>query len=253
MFRVVTAALALALALLVPGPARAQASSCTVPPALPRPAPALPSAREPARRMPVTAYTLALSWSPQHCRASGRPGDALQCGGRAGRFGFVVHGLWPDGADGRWPQYCAPAALLPEPLLRRHVCMTPSVDLLQHEWAKHGTCTGDDPQRYFERAARLYGALRFPDMAALSRRPRLTVGALRRAVADANRGVAGLTPAAVRVRLTRRGWLDELWLCLDTRLRYRACATGQSAGAGDRRSVRVWRGGGVETAPHQKR
>ncbi len=192
------------------------------------------------RRVTVGGYTLALSWSPQHCRERGDE-RSFQCS-RANRFGFVVHGLWPDGRGAVWPQYCRPAAPLPEAVIRRNLCMTPSVDLLQHEWARHGTCMASDPARYFDRARGLFDALRFPDMAALSRREGLTVAAFRRAFADANRHIPGVTERSVRVRLTDGGWIEELWLCLDTRLAYAPCRAGQSPGNRPADRMRIWRG-----------
>ncbi len=224
-------------AAFVPVAAQAQALSCTVPSRLSRPVAQPP---DEARRLPVGGYTLALSWSPQHCRERGDERN-FQCS-RANRFGFVVHGLWPDGRTEMWPQYCRPTAPLPEGVIRRNLCMTPSVALLQHEWARHGTCMTSDPARYFDRARGLFEGLRFPDMAALSRREGLTVGGFRRAFAEANRHVPGLTERSVRVRLTRGGWLDELWLCLDTRLAYGTCRASQSPGNRPADRMRIWRG-----------
>jgi len=100
--RAILATLAFALTAT---PALGQAYQCRVPSeplAVPRIAP-----DGPARRVPVTGYTLALSWSPEHCRGREKqPGDAMQCSGRNGRFGLVLHGLWPEGGNGRWPQWC---------------------------------------------------------------------------------------------------------------------------------------------------
>lgn len=96
----------LAMALLGAGStAHAQAYQCRIPQTLPVIAPPVPDG--PVRRMPVTAYTLALSWSPEYCRGrENRPADHFQCSGRNGRFGLVLHGLWPEGGEGRWPQWC---------------------------------------------------------------------------------------------------------------------------------------------------
>src|SRR3546814_13071788 len=85
-----------------------------------------------------------------------------------------------------------------------------SAQLLQHEWAKHGTCMSPHPAAYFRSAAILFGAVRFPDMKALAAKPQ-TAGSIRRALAAANRGV----PAPlIAVSVDRQGWLGEvrLWL-----------------------------------------
>lgn len=226
-------------AITAPLPALAQAASCTAPSVLPRPKFDGPSRNEPARRIPTASYTLAISWSPQLCRSPGRS-DALRCGGKLGAFGFTLHGLWPDGAGKTWPQYCRAAKILPQSLVRQNICVTPSPDLIQHEWAKHGTCMGRDPVPYFARSRALYQALRYPDMDALSRRGDMTIGGF----VDAFVAVNPAVPArAVRVTTTRDGWLDELWLCLDKRFRYEACKVNQNGGATSRRKLRIWRRG----------
>lgn len=232
--------LAAGLLVLTPGAAWAQARDCRVPAVLPRPALVGPSAREPKRDVPVGGYTLALSWSPEYCRTrQTSPADRIQCGGDAARFGFIVHGLWPEGRGQLWPQYCRPAALLPERLIRANLCAMPSAQLMQHEYAKHGTCANLTPDAYFRTATGLYGALRFPDMGALSRRPNLSARQLAEAFAGANRG---LDAAAIRIGTNRKGWLDEVRLCLDTAFKPRRCRA-SAPGARPNATVRIWRGG----------
>ncbi|WP_174279966.1 ribonuclease T2 family protein [Sphingomonas bacterium] len=227
-----------ALALLVPAAAQAQADRCEVPARVDRPHPELPTADQPQRLLPIGGYTLALTWSPEYCRGPGHAErSSFECGA-ANRFGFTLHGLWPDGVGKDWPQYCQSTELLPPRVIRANLCATPSAQLLQHEWAKHGTCVPRaTPTSYFARSTGLYGKLRYPDMAALSRRP-LTAGDLATALATAN---PGLPASAVRVTTNRDGWLDELWLCLDTRFRYTRCRA-DSGGVSAGTSVKLWRG-----------
>jgi ribonuclease T2 len=225
-----------AAASLAPTAVGAQAYSCAVPAGAQPVRPDLPSRDQPRRVLPIASYTLAITWAPQYCRERGRD-TSFQCG-RGNRFGFTLHGLWPDGADKEWPQYCRSTALVPQPVIRRNLCATPSAQLIQHEWAKHGTCmTGYDPARYFGRATALYGRLRYPDMEALSRRT-LTAGAFAAAMARAN---PGLRPDMMRVTATRQGWLDEVWVCLDKAFRYRRCPAHQG-GLAANAALRVWRG-----------
>ncbi len=227
------------LALTLPGAAGAQAYSCAVPDRIEPVHADLPSARQPRRVVPIGSYTLAISWSPQFCRAGAdsRPPSGFQCD-QGNRFGFTLHGLWPDGRDKEWPQYCRSTGILPARVVRPHMCATPSAQLMQHEWAKHGTCmTGYSPAQYFARSNALYGKLRYPDMEALSRRP-LTAGALAAAIAGAN---PGLTPQMMRITADRQGWLDEVWLCLDTRFRYQPCPAHQG-GLSASAPVKIWRG-----------
>jgi ribonuclease T2 len=83
----------------------------------------------------------------------------------------------------------------------------------------------------------MYAAIRYPDMDRLSRQPMLTVGSFATAFARANRGI---NVTAIRVTTTREGWLDEIWLCLDTRFRYERCT--QGGGANSATPLKIWRG-----------
>jgi ribonuclease T2 len=224
--------------LTAPSIAGAQALQCAVGNAPLRVRPDLASAREPQRNLPIGGYTLAISWSPHYCREHGRDGSArFQCGA-GNRFGFTLHGLWPDGIGKDWPQYCRRTALLPATVIRGMLCTTPSAQLLQHEWAKHGTCMPGRPVQYFARSRGLYDALRYPDMNALSRAP-LTAGGLAAAFARANPGIGA---DMMRITADRQGWLDEIWLCLDKRLRYARCAP-HAGGMDPGSAIKIWRGG----------
>ena len=219
--------------------AGAQPLTCAVPSQIERPRPDTPNARQPRRVVTTASYTLALSWSPQYCRARGEGG--FQCSARVSggnRFGFILHGLWPDGAGRDWPQYCRPVALLSDATIRANLCATPSVQLLQHEWAKHGSCMTGSAEDYFRRATGLFAQIRYPNMDALSRRGGLTVGAFTAALARTN---PGLSPDMMRVATTRGGWLDEVKLCLDLNFRYARCSRGQGGGAPATARLKIWR------------
>lgn len=227
------------LALLAaPQLASAQTLQCTAPSGPQSIRPDLPSASQPTRVLPIGSYTLAISWSPQYCRDP-KGDSSVQCGS-GNRFGFTLHGLWPDGTGKDWPQYCRPTAILPQAVVRRHICATPSAQLLQHEWAKHGTCmAGYSPARYFQQSNALYYRLRYPDMMALSRRDDLTAGDLATAFATANRG---MTADMMRVTATRAGWLDEIWICLNKAFRPTRCPVHQG-GLAPNAPLKIWRGG----------
>ena len=210
------------LSIACPATGWAQVSNCTPPTARQHIRPELPSADQPARQEPIGGYTLAVTWTPRFCRESGtKPSAHFECGESAGgRFGFVLHGLWPDGIGATWPQYCTTTPLLARRVVRGAMCSTPSAQLLQHEWAKHGTCmAGYDPVRYFRLSTGLYAKIRFPDMTALAARP-LNAGDLAQAMAKAN---PGLRPDGMRITTDRQGWLDEIWLCLDKAFAFTRC------------------------------
>ncbi|MDK2761387.1 MAG: ribonuclease T(2) [Sphingopyxis sp.] len=196
-----------------------------------------PKRGEPVRRPPITGYLLSMSWSPQHCAGLRDPRgmrDRFQCSGENGRFGWILHGLWPESDTRNYPQWCRPAKIVPQPVLKKHMCMTPSAQLLQHEWAKHGTCMSRDPASYFRAAGRLFRAVRFPDMNALAAKPQ-SAESIRRAFASANRGVS---ESMIAVSTDREGWLSEVRLCLGPRMRPQRCKAFQ-AGAKGETAVRV--------------
>lgn len=224
-------------------PVRAQAWQCRPPASLPRPQIETPKPTE-IRRVPVDGYILALSWSREHCRGKERnPRDMLQCGGSMAEFGFILHGLWPEGKGPDYPQWCRKAAILPRTVVAQNICMTPSVQLLQHQWAKHGTCMTRRPETYFDAARLLFAALEFPDMDRLSRKGerdgKLTAATLIEEFALNNEG---LPEAAMVVKTNRRGWLDEVHICLDRKFKPRACPA-FSRGAPPQTPIRIWRGG----------
>jgi ribonuclease T2 len=221
--------------LLIAAPVRAQ-ERCTVPVRLPAAQPMRVSPDQ-VRLMPITDYSLALSWSPQYCRKRGGS-DALQCGAGTD-FGFILHGLWPESEGRSWPQYCKPVGPVPVEISRRVFCATPSVELQQHEWAKHGSCMTDNPGAYFKAGTVLFNALKWPDMDRLSR-ARLNVSSLISAFVSANRG---LRQNMVRVQLSNGGWLEELRVCLSADFRPARCPR-DTPGAHERERVKIWRRSG---------
>ena len=110
--------LGLASVLVFPTPVQAQSYQCRPPSGLSAPAERKP-ASAPRRIQPVTAYTLALSWSPEFCRTrKDSPRDRTQCSGDDGSFAFILHGLWPETRGPGYPQYCAPTKPLPAGQMR---------------------------------------------------------------------------------------------------------------------------------------
>lgn len=227
--------LAALLLLSVSGTALAQAVQCRLPAQTPRSRPEQSPAGEPHRLLPIGGYTLALSWSPQYCAAARGADSLFQCSGRNGRFGFVLHGLWPEGVGRQWPQYCRATELLPRPIIRQNLCTTPSAQLLQHEWAKHGSCMATRPELYFNLSRALYASIRFPDMTALARVDTLTVGQFAAAFARAN---GGLKPEMIRIVTTRGKALSEVRLCMNRAMEFARCRTRQS-GASSKARLRI--------------
>jgi len=93
-------------------------------------------------------YVLTLSWSPGFCDAGGAGKSPEQCAAGSGE-GFVVHGLWPENQNRRYPEYCGRNENLSEASLAETRGLYPSEGLARYEYAKHGTCTGLGPEDYF--------------------------------------------------------------------------------------------------------
>lgn len=224
---------------LLPSPALAQAYQCTLPSRM-EPLAKITS-DGPPRRAAIAGYTLAASWSPDYCKTSGDMAS-MQCSGRNGRFGFVLHGLWPEGPRGRSPQWCAvspQATPLPSPqLLRSHLCMTPSARLLAHEWSKHGSCMAKTPTQYFRVSQILWRSIRWPDADRLSRQDGLTAGDLRRAFVRLN---PAWDEGQVGLQLSRTGWLREVQLCYSRGFLPAKCDR-RHFGTADTTPLKIWRG-----------
>ncbi len=219
----------------LPTPATAQAYQCRMPRAVTVPVIA-PQSRP--RRLPVTGYTLAASWSPEFCKGRAKQArHATQCSGRNGRFGFIAHGLWPESRDS-WPQWCAARRKVPPSVARANMCMMPSARLIASQWAKHGSCMARSPATYFRITRILWGSITFPDADYLSRDDTLTAGKLRDAFVERN---PGWPRSAIGIDRNRRGWLRELRLCYGKDFMPRSCDA-RRLGTKDGASLKIWRG-----------
>lgn len=223
---------ALVAFLALPAAAFAQVGQCRIPDIKPGRAIFPPPGN--AVIAPITGHLLALSWSPQFCKVNGKEKEyASQCGDQ--KFGFILHGLWADGEGRNNPVWCKKMPAVPVEVMKKSFCAMPSPVLMQHEWAKHGSCVAGDAETYFRTATMLFDALKWPDMEALSRYS-LDVGELTKALAAAN---PGLRPDMFSVDVTPLGWLEEVKLCLDKSYHPRTCPTDVD-GAGDRTKLRIW-------------
>jgi ribonuclease T2 len=99
-------------------------------------------------------YLMNLSWSSEFCSIQG---TSPEC---AAHPGFILHGLWTQNNDGTYPVFCSEE---PAPAnLAQNLDITPDISLLQHEWAKHGTCAGVGPQRFFAMEHQAFHSLKIP-------------------------------------------------------------------------------------------
>lgn len=210
----------LLLLTVLPAMAVAQAAQCRLPQQLTvAPCPDLGREEARGRKGDFDHYILTFSWSPAFCESPAGRRATLQC--RDNRFGWIVHGLWPQYAARRanekkgqpWPQYCGPVQPVPEPVLRRHLCSSPDPRLMQCEWAKHGSCSDfATPQAYFEAQDRLAESLVLPEP-----RPGQSARAFAAAIVSANTG-RGLDRQHLRVVGSATAEIREVRICMTRNL-----------------------------------
>ena len=181
------------------------------------------SAQVPQSTGDFDLYLLVLSWSPTHCSSDAGRGrdDDLQC--RAGRpYGFVLHGLWPQHERG-YPENCASdeARRLSDDVMEDALKLSPSQKLVQHEWEKHGTCSGLSQADYFAAAGLAVEGLKVPGVYKLPQRVQFTTAnQVKRAFLDANSAL----PTNGILATCRGNEIGEVRVCLDKELRPRACS-----------------------------
>jgi ribonuclease T2 len=164
-------------------------------------------------------YVLTLSWSPSYCLT--HPQDHTQCGGRG--YGFVLHGLWPQFDAGSWPEFCSTDVTLPPDAVQLGNTLYPSPKLMEHEWQRHGTCSGLDAVGYFRTADEALGSVHVPAaFEAPTANQSLTGAQIAALFRQANPAIPadGLTVAC------GRGELSEVRVCLGRDLAPRSCGTG---------------------------
>ena len=228
--QVLTTALA---ALALAGVAQASdLKACAIPRDVTPVGPDIPPADQIHTDIPTAAYLLALYWSPEACRSGIPESDkAIQC--QTNRFGFTVHGLWPNGPDKVHPRYCRPSPSLSVATVKANLCMIPSPWLLQHEWQAHGTCRWDTPEAYFKKARAVRSRLTVPDLQPLPEGV-MTAGQVREAFLKGNRG---MTREGLNVRVNKDNRLTEVWVCMDLTFKLAACRGGN--GTPDAVTIRV--------------
>lgn len=157
---------------------------------------------------------LSLSWAPSFCATPAGRKNPQECGPDAD-YGFVVHGLWPQYADGKWPQCCqAVPPLSPSPTLDKAARWMIGDGLRRHEWEKHGSCMTDRQDEYFGAINRLVDTLGLAPALPGTGVNSVKVSALKR-----NWNVP---PDAISVQCRNR-LLTEVHICLDKSLSPMAC------------------------------
>lgn len=152
-------------------------------------------------------YTFDLSWSPEYCFEN--PGNqTAECAANAS-WNFVVHGLWPDTNSGTGPQGCPQTPFDPQAIPPGLSAIMPS-DLYEHEWQKHGVCSGMNERDYFSKIVNLYQKLKIP-IQNTGQNQQITPAALRTNFSKANAG----WPASSFSIQTKANSLVGVEVCMD--------------------------------------
>ena len=179
-------------------------------------------------------YLLTLSWAPEFCATNSSARSSAECASNK-HMGLVVHGLWPQYNNGKWPQDCATTPPVASATVEHMMPIMPGSSLIQHEWAKHGTCSGLSADDYFADIEKLYTGLTIPDD---FKRPgdaeQTSPGDIEAAFASANNA----PKEAFRVSCPRNEF-SAVEICLSKDLQYQACPT----------TVKECRAGKIEVTP----
>lgn len=106
-------------------------------------------------------YLLSMSWAPDFCALPNGQKDPRECG-KGRQVGFVVHGLWPQGEQGRGPERCGNVRPVADRIVQAMLPYIPSASLIQHEWTNHGSCTGLDAATYFDQVRKVRDSIQIP-------------------------------------------------------------------------------------------
>jgi ribonuclease T2 len=159
-------------------------------------------------------YVLTLTWVPSFCAHRGSDPECSK------GLGFALHGLWPQLAGGAWPSDCSGRWLTPSERVR-FVAAYPDPSMVDHEWAKHGTCSGLAPADYFALATADRKRVAIPPALRAPQTLRAWDAArVRQAFVAAN---PGLRADGVNV-VAARGLVMEVEICLTKQGAFRSCA-----------------------------
>jgi ribonuclease T2 len=171
-------------------------------------------------------YLLSLSWSPAFCLSE--PG-AAECNGPR-RFGFIVHGLWPQYEKG-WPENCNAHQQVPDNVVSGISDIMPARGLIYHEWSAHGTCSGLDARDFFALVRHAYAGIAIPgSLSGVNHEIEQSPNTIAAEFLHANPtlGAQSIVVTCSRQDAPR---LREVHICLDRSLNPRACSADAVRGA----------------------
>ena len=179
-------------------------------------------------------FLLTLSWAPEFCATNPNGRTSAECDPKK-HMGLVVHGLWPQYDNGQWPQDCASTPPVASATVDHMMPIMPGKQLIQHEWAKHGTCSGLSVQDYFGEIEKLYDGLQVPDdFKKPSSSSQTGPSDIEQKFATANNAPQG----AFRISCPQNEF-SAVEICLSKDFQYQACPT----------TVKECRAGQIEVRP----
>ena len=126
-----------------------------------------------AQSQPII-YVYAYSWTPGFCNDQSYPGclDPQPYW----ETNFTIHGLWPQYAENGYPDFCTDEPFddtVPQqigestmiqywPNVMEYPNSSSYDSFWEHEWTKHGTCTGLTQYQYFDTAVQLTNRIPTP-------------------------------------------------------------------------------------------
>jgi ribonuclease T2 len=165
-------------------------------------------------------WVLALSWSPEFCASNDARPDSRQC---SRPHEFIVHGLWPQNERG-YPASCdVSGKRVSTATADRLAPLVPDRGLVFHQWRKHGSCSGMEPDAYFATLERAGRSIQVPSawLRDASKGRRVRFADVEQAFIEAN---PRLTAAGIAVEC-RQHYLREVRVCLDRDLAPRRCGS----------------------------
>ncbi|TMW61527.1 hypothetical protein Poli38472_012718 [Pythium oligandrum] len=109
-------------------------------------------------------YLLAQSWQPQFCHGKESQYPGCKNPEEWMKTHFTLHGLWPEYKSGSYPQNCKSTTFDAKtvenavgmgnltkywPEVEYDVSSSQYPTFWEHEWSRHGSCTGLDQRTYF--------------------------------------------------------------------------------------------------------
>jgi ribonuclease T2 len=163
-------------------------------------------------------FLLTLSWAPEFCATNPNGRTSAECDPKK-HMGLVVHGLWPQYDNGRWPQDCASTPPVASATVDHMMPIMPGTQLIQHEWAKHGTCSGLSTQDYFGEIEKLYNGLQVPDN---FKKPSSSSEAVPADIEQKFAAANNAPKAAFRISCPQNDF-SAVEICLAKNFQYQAC------------------------------